>query len=460
MKEQYDAIVVGAGIGGSIAGAYLAKSGLKTIVFEKTPWIGGRKYGSYKLGDISADKTCHIPLTAFTQNGGSGWWIKAAIEVGADIQWQALPNTQICFNGHFITMPYCTSGRAFANFITGLMPLPEKDKKELARVFDIAVGMPEEERYSRAMDEMPFRTWLDEKTDSVLVKELFKILNDISIVGGHDEASVTCTLGIMMAFLAGWANCCYMTDGTSDQLPKAFCRVTTDHGGQVLLKNAATKVVIKNGQAKGVVVKDFEGTEKTYKAKYVLINACYDVLDEMLGLGGDMPQEITAACQSMSRANEVIVEVHFALKKKIAHPVASQIIAVDKTMAYQGSILYPDHWVPSLSPPGKQIIQIERFLSPEEFKGRSLEGWTDHLRDVCEGVFPGLKNAIELEQTHVVSSPGGYYGFYYGPKVPVECPGISNLYFVGDYTAAPGMVTERAASSAMIATKKIIGERK
>jgi cyclohexanone monooxygenase len=63
VKEKVDVIVVGGGISGSIAGAYLAKAGLKTIIFESTADIGGKIYGSYKLGDCTTDKHCHIPFS-------------------------------------------------------------------------------------------------------------------------------------------------------------------------------------------------------------------------------------------------------------------------------------------------------------------------------------------------------------------------------------------------------------
>ena len=38
---NYDAIVVGAGHNGLTNAAYLARSGLKVLVLERNPWIGG-----------------------------------------------------------------------------------------------------------------------------------------------------------------------------------------------------------------------------------------------------------------------------------------------------------------------------------------------------------------------------------------------------------------------------------
>ena len=42
MKTKYDVVIVGAGMGGVICGAYLAAGGLKTALFEKNDILGGR----------------------------------------------------------------------------------------------------------------------------------------------------------------------------------------------------------------------------------------------------------------------------------------------------------------------------------------------------------------------------------------------------------------------------------
>ena len=40
-KQKYDAIVIGAGHNGLVNGAYLAKSGLNTLILERRHLVGG-----------------------------------------------------------------------------------------------------------------------------------------------------------------------------------------------------------------------------------------------------------------------------------------------------------------------------------------------------------------------------------------------------------------------------------
>jgi phytoene dehydrogenase-like protein len=58
MNDQYDAIIVGGGHNGLTAAGYLGKAGLKTLVLERRPVVGGSVvteefYPGYRISTIS-----------------------------------------------------------------------------------------------------------------------------------------------------------------------------------------------------------------------------------------------------------------------------------------------------------------------------------------------------------------------------------------------------------------------
>ena len=55
--SRYDAIVVGAGHNGLVNACYLARAGLKVLVLERNPWIGGAAV-SRKLYDWFTYSSC------------------------------------------------------------------------------------------------------------------------------------------------------------------------------------------------------------------------------------------------------------------------------------------------------------------------------------------------------------------------------------------------------------------
>ena len=60
---KYDAIIIGAGVGGLAVDAILTVNGYKTLLIEKTGIVGGRCSGfkhKYKDFEISVDYGCHV----------------------------------------------------------------------------------------------------------------------------------------------------------------------------------------------------------------------------------------------------------------------------------------------------------------------------------------------------------------------------------------------------------------
>ena len=63
MTERFDAIVIGGGHNGLVASTYLARGGLKVLVLERRPMVGGacvteELFPGYRLSSCSY--ICHL----------------------------------------------------------------------------------------------------------------------------------------------------------------------------------------------------------------------------------------------------------------------------------------------------------------------------------------------------------------------------------------------------------------
>lgn len=454
--------MIGSGPAGSIAGAYLAKGGLKTVVFEAAQVVGGPKYGAYTLNGHHIDHCCHIPIWHMPYNGGGGWWPKAAAETGAVIGMQVLPNTGVCLRGKITPTPYCFNGATMADYIKRFSPepLPEASLKELERTFDEVLAMPEEVLWSAEMENMSFKTWVDAVTDDALVKRLLAVFTAIIFVVPVDyvlEVSTVTSVvgGVLQAFMGGCANLSMIVGDGADGLPKGFCGVVTKHGGKVLTNHPVRKVIIDGGRARGVIVQNELGGEDVYEARHVIIASNYQSIRPLLG-DELLPQNIKDALARFDGVHHTTsVDVHFLLKSKFVKMAWGQVIVLSDDMDYRGAILVPSFFEPTLSPPEKQFIMAERFFKTSEYKPRSNEEWIEEHGAMVEQAFPGFRNEVEATSV-VVVSPTIQFSFVPGEKLPLQFPGISGLYIAGDCTMSPGIATERSASSAMTVAKTIL----
>lgn len=55
---RYDAVIIGAGLGGLTTGAILARAGRKVLVIERSNSVGGAA-SSYKVGDLFVEGSLH-----------------------------------------------------------------------------------------------------------------------------------------------------------------------------------------------------------------------------------------------------------------------------------------------------------------------------------------------------------------------------------------------------------------
>ena len=459
---KVDVVVVGAGPAGVIAGAYLAKGGINTVVFEKTGNVGGPKWGMHQISEgFMSDNFLHLPYWDWHLNNGRGGWVKAAQELGAPIKWQCLPAAAIYPQalGRIINVPYCSCGRAVVDFFSELMPLSDESKHEMARIADQALNMPLEDIWSEKAQTTTFGDWLRERTSDDMVKSSFAMIAGIMVAMPTDVALDKCNVSYMVStvfrfMLGGWSVFNQVVGGVQNAIPAAFGKVITEHDGRILTNHSVQRVIIEDGVAKGVIVKNDKGDEEIYEADYVVLAASYPPIRKFLGK--HLPDEIHRTLEVWERDHDYVLDVHFALKRQFINPPGQtpMLIVLDEGGMLRGYISFPSNFEPSYAPPGKQQVYAEKNLTAEEHK-KGKDYWVAEMMNMCEDVFPGFKDEIEAFSVHEINPFGTNY-WLPAKKVPLECPGVARLYFAGDYVKGEGNGTELAASTGTIVARRIL----
>ena len=108
MAKEKSAIIVGAGLVGSLWAVYLSKAGYKVTIYERRPDI--------RKAEISAGKSINLALST------RGWTALDAVGVGDEIRKIAIPmygRTMHDLEGNLTNQPYGKEGQAIYSVSRG-----------------------------------------------------------------------------------------------------------------------------------------------------------------------------------------------------------------------------------------------------------------------------------------------------------------------------------------------------
>ena len=255
-RKTCECVVIGSGIGGMCTAARLAHSGYKTIVIEKLPILGGR----YTQIDYKGYK---VPTGAWIITYGKNDPVYQTLtEVKA-------PDIEMISRG---PMPQIYRMGGKDHHIKGRGALREmiswasKDKDEAEEIMSI---LKRAILWYEPSDTISLQDWLFQYTDSKTVHDLFQCL----VAAWCAANSWEITAGQWFRVLKG------MTLGGSPFIPKnglkdvinALEKVIKDNKGEIFTKTAAKRIIVEDGEARGVVA-EREGVGLEIEAKVVISN--------------------------------------------------------------------------------------------------------------------------------------------------------------------------------------------
>ena len=482
-RADYDAIVIGSGLGGLACAAAFARQGFRPLVVEQHDKPGGYATAFARPGGFVFDVSLHS--TTIGERDGAYNLIPEFPEI-TEVEFVEHPTLfRSIYPGHDIRVQQ-RDPEAFVATLGDLFP---GERPGIDGLFEDMAGLSADiQRFVRAGGQVdmsrfpvdfPHLARLYDKTWGQMVEARLadpRLRAIVSAQWGYYglPPSRLCCFYYALPFMSYLTDGGFYPRGRSQTISDAFVRYVESHGGTVLLGTRVERILTSGGAAIGVGTAD--GSE--FRGRAVISNANpFDTFGRMLGDPG-----VFAECESAWRDyrvslssfqvflglnqdlvgrlgvpdSEVFVESGYDLEASYAHAVAG-----DVERGAVGITLY-DNLFAGYSPAGKNTVNLlalqgygpwERFEA-DYFAGRKAAYRREKermaavlIQRVEEALLPGLSGAIEVMEIGTpltnVRYTGHHRGAIYGWDQTVGNSGGSR---VGHGTPVPNLYLSGAWS--------------
>jgi len=482
-ENEYDAIIIGSGLGGLSCAAAFARQGFKPVLIEQHYKLGGYATTFKRPGGFEFDASLHS--TTVGERNGIYNLIRAFPEI-KDVEFEPHPNLyRIIFPDYDIRVPQ----KNIQEYINKLVELFPEEKEGIAGIFDDMEGITTDiGKYSRAAGqidmntfptEFPYlfktfnRTWGDVVNARLNDPKLKAIVSSLWVYYGLPPSKLSPYYYAMPTY--GYLkHGGYYPRGKSQKISDSFEKYTEKHGGEIILKSRVEKILTKDNIAYGVVTED----GKEFKAKVIISNAnAFDTFNKMLD-DKDVLKDYLAKLNKLSVSLSSF-QIFLGLKKDLIKE-----IGITDTEIFYNTTYDLDADYDSMKKADVEIGGYAITLYDNVYKGYSLEGkntlnimtlqgfehWerfrddyfkenkdkynkeknrmADILIDKVEStLLPGLKDAIEVKEIGTpltnIRYTSNYKGAIYGFDQTIDNSGqnrlghstpIKNLYLSGAWT--------------------------
>jgi phytoene dehydrogenase-like protein len=504
--SEYDAIVIGSGLGGLSCAVAFARQGFKPLVLEQHSIPGGYATTFKRPGGFVFDVSLHS--TTVAERDGIRNLIPGFPEI-KDIEF--VPHKGLyraIFPDYDIRVPQ--------QDVSGYMDILVKnfpDEQEgINGIFEDMRGYAADiQKYSASQGEVdmarfpqeyPYlfknfsRTWGQMLEERIKDPKLKAVISSLWGYFGLPPSRLSSLYYALptIGYLEGGG---YYPVGKSQKISDALKAYIEGHGGKVLLRTRVDKILLDNQMAYGVETS--RGAQ--YRARTVISNAnAYDTFNRFIGTP-EYLKDYLARMEKMSVSLSSF-QVFLGLKKDLVGERGiedSEIFyetGYDMDAGYEaylkadmdnvgyGVTLY-DNLYKGYSPDGKNTVNIMNLQGFEHWEKYEADYWrgnkaeyrkeknrmADILIDkVEEKLMPGLREAIEVKEIGTpltnVRYTSNYRGAIYGWDQTLDNSGpnrvqhttpIKNLYLSGAWTS-PGHGYSAVLSSGLECFAEIMRE--
>ncbi|NVM54261.1 MAG: NAD(P)/FAD-dependent oxidoreductase [Candidatus Helarchaeota archaeon] len=432
----YDVIIVGAGEGGLFTGAILAKQGLKTLILEKNPLIGGRAMCfEYKPGyivdwgihSIRYGKRGIIP-TIFRK------------ELGIKLKLLDYGKGRLYRKSEWIAMP-----TGIKEFMTTPLLTGEERESFIPLFLDIIKLKVEDYLDVNIQD------YFKDKVQSENLWDLIRLIAAALMVTPEIELASMGELiyGIKEVATAGKG--AVYPEGGWKSIFDALSEIISENG-EIRTKTSVKEILISDKKVKGVLLED--GTEIFSDLVVAAIPSqkIFSILSE-----SEFSPSFISLCKNLICSSGISID--YGLKEKISDD--SGLLAVDVPMSLGA---YTSNIDPSTAPENEQLFTFLQPVPKETAENtQQAKQILERIEKLVAQMYPGIKQKIKWKRPLIIPVMDGavnYVGQTRDKRPSVKSNVITGLFFSGDTYNGPGLGGDIAPSSARLCAHTILNDLK
>ncbi|KAG9144909.1 hypothetical protein Leryth_026722 [Lithospermum erythrorhizon] len=494
---DYDAIVIGSGIGGLVAATQLAVKGANVLVLEKYVIPGGSS-AYYQREGYTFDVGSSV-MFGFSDKGNLNLITQSLAAVGCKMQVIPDPTT---VHFHLPNGLSVRVHREYSDFVTELVSKFPNEKEGILRFYgecwkifnalnSLELKSLEEPIYlfgqflKKPLECLTLAYYLPQNAGDVARRfiknpELLSFIDAECFIVSTVNALRTPMINASMVLCDRHFGGINYPVGGVGEIAKSLARGLINQGSEILYKANVTTINVENGKAVGVKLSD--GRE--FSAKTVISNATrWDTFGKLVK-GENLPKDEENFQKAYVKAPSFL-SMHVGVKAKVLPPDTDchHFILEDdwnNLEAPYGSIFLsiPTVLDSTLAPEGCHILHIFTTSSIDDWKDLSRKEYEARKELVADKIiarletklFPGLKSSINFKEvgtpkTHrrYLARDSGTYGPMprQSPKgllaMPFNTTGINSLYCVGD-SCFPGQGVIAVAFSGVMCAHRVAAD--